>query len=152
MQNHRRHLKAGGFAAGAIVVLSAVGCGGSSHTGTTGTTGGAGGTGTSSSSGTGGTGGAASSSSSSGTGGTGGTGGAGGGTTTTTKTETPGPSAGARIQPAAGSGVVGEATFTTLGTQVTLTVMVEGALEGEHGIHIHEIGDCGQDGTASGAV
>ena len=71
-------------------------------------------------------------------------------TTTTTITDIPGPSAGARILAVAGSGVVGEATFTTLGEQVTLTVMVENALEGEHGIHIHEIGDCGQDGTAAG--
>ncbi len=49
------------------------------------------------------------------------------------------------------SGVTGTAVFTQDGDQITLTVEIQGASPGLHGVHIHEHGDCSSpDGTSAG--
>lgn len=62
----------------------------------------------------------------------------------------PGTTATAQIQPLLGSEVVGEATFKRSGDNVMLTLRIEGAPEGLHGVHIHENPDCGMEGEAAG--
>lgn len=132
------------FAAGCVIAtiasMIAIGCG-DDETSTTGSPGSTATTTSSSSSaatGTGGAGGA-------GTGGEGGAGQGGGG----------GGDAGitAVIEAKSGSNVSGTATFTTDGTKVTVTVNVQGVMmPGEHGVHIHETGDCSAaDAMSAGA-
>jgi Cu-Zn family superoxide dismutase len=49
----------------------------------------------------------------------------------------------ARLQPTKGSKTFGEATFEQAGDKVRVVVFVQGLKPGqEHGLHIHEAGDC----------
>ena len=49
----------------------------------------------------------------------------------------------AQLQPTKGSKTFGEATFEQVGTKVHVVVYVQGLKPGqEHGLHIHEAGDC----------
>jgi Cu-Zn family superoxide dismutase len=49
----------------------------------------------------------------------------------------------AQLQPTKGNKTIGEATFEQMGDKVRVTVIVEGLKPGqEHGLHIHEAGDC----------
>ena len=53
------------------------------------------------------------------------------------------PRATAQLQPTKGNKTFGEATFEQVGDKVRVVVLVEGLKPGqEHGLHIHEIGDC----------
>jgi Cu-Zn family superoxide dismutase len=53
------------------------------------------------------------------------------------------PDASAEIGPASGSSVAGTATFTKLASGgVHLEADVTGLTPGEHGFHVHEVGDC----------
>lgn len=59
----------------------------------------------------------------------------------------------ATIQPteASGSSVTGEAVFTQIGDRIMLTVNIQDASPGLHGVHIHATGDCSApDGTSAG--
>ena len=50
----------------------------------------------------------------------------------------------AQLLPTEGSKTFGEATFEQVGTKVRVTAFVQGLKPGqEHGLHIHEVGDCG---------
>jgi Cu-Zn family superoxide dismutase len=54
-----------------------------------------------------------------------------------------GPFATAALQPTKGSKAFGEATFEQVGDKVRVVVFVQGLTPGqEHGLHIHEVGDC----------
>ena len=46
--------------------------------------------------------------------------------------------------------VTGEAVFTQDGTDIMLTVDIEGASPGLHAVHIHETGDCSDSGASAG--
>jgi len=49
----------------------------------------------------------------------------------------------AQLVPTKGSKTFGEATFEQMGAKVHVTVFVQGLKPGqEHGLHIHEVGDC----------
>ena len=49
----------------------------------------------------------------------------------------------AQLQPTKGSKTFGEATFEQVGDRVHVVVYVQGLKPGqEHGLHIHEVGDC----------
>ena len=49
----------------------------------------------------------------------------------------------AQLQPTKGSKTFGEATFEQVGSKVRVVVFVQGLKpEQEHGLHIHEVGDC----------
>jgi superoxide dismutase, Cu-Zn family len=51
--------------------------------------------------------------------------------------------ASAQLQPTKGSKTFGEATFEQVGDKVHVVVYVQGLKPGqEHGLHIHEVGDC----------
>jgi Cu-Zn family superoxide dismutase len=53
----------------------------------------------------------------------------------------------AQLQPTKGNKTMGEATFEQTGDKVRVVVFVQGLKPGqEHGLHIHEGGDCGADG------
>jgi len=53
------------------------------------------------------------------------------------------PRATAQLQPTQGNKTFGEATFEQVGDKVRVVVFVEGLKpEQEHGLHIHEAGDC----------
>jgi len=57
------------------------------------------------------------------------------------------PRATAQLQSIKGSKTIGEATFEQVGDKVRMVVFVQGLKPGkEHGMHIHEMGDCGADG------
>jgi Cu-Zn family superoxide dismutase len=47
------------------------------------------------------------------------------------------------------SGVTGTATFTSSGPGVKLTLTVTGASAGQHGVHLHAVGDCSADDASS---
>ena len=54
-----------------------------------------------------------------------------------------GPRAKAQLQPTKGNTTSGEATFEQVGDKVRVVVSVQGLKPGqEHGMHIHEVGDC----------
>lgn len=54
------------------------------------------------------------------------------------------PRATAQLLPTQGNKTFGEATFEQLGSKVRLTLFVQGLKPGQqHGLHIHEVGDCG---------
>jgi Cu-Zn family superoxide dismutase len=57
----------------------------------------------------------------------------------------------AQLQPTKGSKTFGEATFEQVGEKVHVVVYVQGLMPGqEHGLHIHEAGDCGSgDGMST---
>jgi Cu-Zn family superoxide dismutase len=49
----------------------------------------------------------------------------------------------AKLEPTKGSKTFGEATFEQVGDKVRVVVFVQGLRPGqEHGLHIHEVGDC----------
>jgi len=49
----------------------------------------------------------------------------------------------AQLQPTKGSKTFGEATFEQVGDKVHVVIYVQGLKPGqEHGLHIHEVGDC----------
>jgi Cu-Zn family superoxide dismutase len=53
------------------------------------------------------------------------------------------PRATARLEPTKGNKTFGEATFEQVGAKVHVVVYVQGLKPGqEHGLHIHEVGDC----------
>jgi len=53
------------------------------------------------------------------------------------------PRATASLQPTKGNKTFGEATFEQVGNKVRVVVYVQGLKPGaEHGLHIHEVGDC----------
>ena len=57
----------------------------------------------------------------------------------------------ATINPTSGNEVTGTAVFTPSGDSITLTVEIQNASPGLHGVHIHEYGDCSApDGTSAG--
>jgi len=61
------------------------------------------------------------------------------------------PRATAQLQPTKGNKTFGEATFEQVGDKVRVVVFVQGLKPGqEHGLHIHEVGDCGSgDGMST---
>lgn len=62
-----------------------------------------------------------------------------------------GPSAVATLAPTSGSTASGTVTLTQLGDgAVEVQVNLTGVPEGVHGFHIHEKGDCGDNGNAAG--
>ena len=57
------------------------------------------------------------------------------------------PRATAQLLPTHGNKTFGEATFEQVGSKVRLTLFVQGLKPGQqHGLHIHEVGDCGNGG------
>jgi Cu-Zn family superoxide dismutase len=51
--------------------------------------------------------------------------------------------ANAQLQPTKGSKTFGEATFEQVGNKVRVSIFVQGLKpNAEHGLHIHEVGDC----------
>jgi Cu-Zn family superoxide dismutase len=62
------------------------------------------------------------------------------------------PRATAQLQPTKGSKTFGEATFEQVGNRVKVTIFVQGLRpDREHGLHIHEKGDCSSgDGMSTG--
>ena len=61
------------------------------------------------------------------------------------------PRANAQLKPTKGSKAFGEATFEQVGDKVHVVIFVQGLKPGqEHGLHIHEVGDCGSgDGMSA---
>ena len=59
----------------------------------------------------------------------------------------------AQIVPTAGQTATGEADFEPDPTldRVTVTIEIEQAPPGQHGVHIHEFGNCGHDGMDAGS-
>jgi Cu-Zn family superoxide dismutase len=52
----------------------------------------------------------------------------------------------AQLLPTKGSKTFGEATFDQAGSKVRAVIFVQGlAPDRQHGLHIHEVGDCGND-------
>jgi superoxide dismutase, Cu-Zn family len=62
------------------------------------------------------------------------------------------PIASAGLAPTKGNKTIGEATFEQVGNKVKIVVFVQGLKPGqEHGLHIHEKGDCSSgDGMSAG--
>jgi Cu-Zn family superoxide dismutase len=57
----------------------------------------------------------------------------------------------AEMEPASGSNVSGEATFTQENGTVAFELIVENLTPGEHAVHLHEHGDCSaEDGSSAG--
>jgi len=63
--------------------------------------------------------------------------------------ERDGPSATAEIRPASGSQVHGSVKFTQVGTRVRINGEIAALPPGQHGIHIHDKGDCSAPDAAS---
>ena len=62
-----------------------------------------------------------------------------------------GPSAGATLAPISGSNATGTVTFTELGDgSVEVRADLRGVPPGVHGFHVHDKGDCGDNGNAAG--
>lgn len=55
----------------------------------------------------------------------------------------------ATIESRSGSAVVGTASFEQVGNKVKVLVEVSGATAGQHGVHIHEKGDCSDPAAKS---
>jgi Cu-Zn family superoxide dismutase len=53
-----------------------------------------------------------------------------------------GPTASATLAPASGSSVRGTVMFAAMGDKLRITGDVSGLAPGEHGFHVHEVGDC----------
>lgn len=63
----------------------------------------------------------------------------------------PGPTAMATLSPTSGSSAMGTVRLTQLGDgSVRVNVDLTGVPTGVHGFHIHEKGDCGDNGNAAG--
>lgn len=60
-----------------------------------------------------------------------------------------GPVAGAEIEGRSGSAMTGKVTFEQRENRVHVTLQVAGAPPGEHGVHIHETGDCSDPAAKS---
>ena len=54
------------------------------------------------------------------------------------------------MSPNNNSNLGGEVVFTQENGEVSMTALITGLPEGEHAIHIHENGDCSEDGSAAG--
>ena len=66
-------------------------------------------------------------------------------------TTAPAKQANAMIDALGDSGVTGMAVFTQNGDYITLTIEIQGATPGLHGVHIHANGDCSSpDGQSAG--
>ena len=56
----------------------------------------------------------------------------------------------AQLQPTKGNKTIGEATFEQSGDKVRVVIFAQGLKPGkEHGMHIHEGGECGADGMGA---
>ena len=53
-----------------------------------------------------------------------------------------GPKASATLEPRSGSQVSGTVSFQAVGQKVRVEASVAGLTPGEHGFHVHEVGDC----------
>ncbi|NJD34561.1 MAG: superoxide dismutase family protein [Betaproteobacteria bacterium] len=53
-----------------------------------------------------------------------------------------GPKATATLEPRSGSSVSGTVSFQAVGQKVRVEASVAGLTPGEHGFHVHEVGDC----------
>jgi len=63
-----------------------------------------------------------------------------------------GPTASVTLTPTSGNTAQGTVTFRQLNTgQVEIEVNLTGVPSGQHGFHLHEKGDCGDNGNAAGA-
>ncbi len=63
-----------------------------------------------------------------------------------------GPTASVTLTPTSGNTAAGTVTFRQLTTgQVEIVVNLTGVPSGAHGFHLHEKGDCGENGNAAGA-
>lgn len=59
--------------------------------------------------------------------------------------------AAAQIEARSGSAVTGSATFEQVGSRTKVHIEISGATPGQHGLHIHELGDCSAaDGKSAG--
>jgi Cu-Zn family superoxide dismutase len=56
--------------------------------------------------------------------------------------EASGPKASATLEPRSGSTVSGTVSFQAVGQKVRVEASVAGLTPGEHGFHVHEVGDC----------
>jgi Cu-Zn family superoxide dismutase len=56
----------------------------------------------------------------------------------------------AKIEGTSQNEVQGEASFSQDGDKITLKIDITDAAPGIHGVHIHETGDCGDDGKSAG--
>lgn len=56
--------------------------------------------------------------------------------------EATGPKAEARLESRSGSAVTGTVSFQASGNKVRVEARVAGLTPGEHGFHVHEVGDC----------
>ncbi len=54
----------------------------------------------------------------------------------------PAPGASSQLAPRSGSNTSGMVTFTDLGGALRVDAQLSGLTSGEHGFHIHEVGDC----------
>lgn len=54
-----------------------------------------------------------------------------------------------KLEPKSGSSLSGTATFTPVDGGVKVTLHLAGVEPGDHGAHVHEIGDCGAPDAAS---
>lgn len=61
----------------------------------------------------------------------------------------PAPGAGAKVDPRSGSTAAGNVTFTDLGGEVQVDALFSGLTPGEHGFHVHEVGDCSATDASS---
>jgi superoxide dismutase, Cu-Zn family len=60
------------------------------------------------------------------------------------------PRATAQLQPTKGNKAIGEVTFEQVGNRVRMFAYADRLAPGrEHGFHIHEVGDCGDNGNAA---
>ncbi len=60
-----------------------------------------------------------------------------------------GPKASATLEPRSGSSVSGTVRFQAVGQKVRVEASVAGLTPGEHGFHVHEVGDCSAADAAS---
>jgi Cu-Zn family superoxide dismutase len=56
--------------------------------------------------------------------------------------EAAGPKATATLEPRSGSSVSGTVSFQAVGQKVRVEASIAGLTPGEHGFHVHEVGDC----------
>lgn len=64
-------------------------------------------------------------------------------------TSATGPMASADLQARSGSAVSGKVSFTEMNGRLRVDAQVAGLTPGEHGFHIHEVGDCSAPDAAS---